>query len=84
MTEMFFKKKSGVVNYEANFAFFFLLYTRANPILPSYLLPHSPRELKPFTPPLPSPSFRARTQTLYSPLDLSLYPPIHPYLKPPF
>jgi hypothetical protein len=39
-----------------------LLHKRANPVLPPYLLPHSPRELKPFTPPLPSPSFSARTQ----------------------
>ena len=43
------------------------------------------RELKPHSPPLPSPSPRARTQTLYSPLTFSLYPPIHPYLahRPP-
>jgi hypothetical protein len=47
------KKKSfsGDVNYEANFSFLFLLHRRANPILPPYLLPHSPRELKPYTPP---------------------------------
>ncbi len=38
-------------------AFFFLLYKRAKPILFPYLLPH----------------LRARTQTLYSPLTLSLY-----------
>jgi hypothetical protein len=81
ITEFFLKKKSGDVNDQANFSFFFLLHKRAKPVLPPYLLPHSARELKPFTPPLPSPTFRARTQTLYSPLTLSLRPPIRPFLR---
>jgi hypothetical protein len=51
ITEKKFKKKSGDVNDEANFSFFFLLHTRAKPLLPPYLLPHSARELKPALPP---------------------------------
>ncbi len=55
-------------------AFFFCFIRELNHILPSYLLPHSarelkthPRELKPFTPPLPS---------------HSAYPPTHPSAHP--
>jgi hypothetical protein len=64
ITEFFFKKKSGDVNDEANFSFFFLLHKRAKPALPPYLLPHSARELKPFTPPLPSPFRPGRSATV--------------------
>jgi hypothetical protein len=62
------KKKSGDVNDEVKFPFFFLLHKRAKPILPPYLLPH----------------LRARTQTLYSSLTFSLTrrPPIRPFLRP--
>ena len=34
ITEIFFKKKTGDVNDEANFSFFILLHKRAKPILP--------------------------------------------------
>ena len=54
ITEIFLKKKFGDVNYEANFRFFILLHKRAKPIHPPDLT--SARELKPCTPPLPSPS----------------------------
>ena len=68
----------------SKFSLFFLLHKRAKPLLPPYLLPHSPRELKPYTPPLssrsPTRANSARTQTLYSPLTFSLYQPIRPYL----
>jgi len=66
----FFLKKSGDVNDEANFPFYFLLHKRAKPIHPSYLIPH----------------LRARTQTPYSPLTFSLTsarelkPILSPYL----
>jgi hypothetical protein len=49
-------------------AFFFLLHKRAKPALPPYLLPHSARELKPFTPPLPSPSTHLSAHTGFSSL----------------
>ena len=68
ITEKKIKKKSGDVNDEVKFPFFFLLHKRAKPILPPYLLPH----------------LRARTQTLYSSLTFSLTrrPPIRPFLRP--
>jgi len=56
ITEIFFKKKSGDVNDEANFSLFILLQERAKPILPPYPHPHPPPIPKPFTPPLPTPS----------------------------
>ena len=48
----------------------FSLIPRANsnPILPPYLLPHSTRELKPFTPPLPSPSAHLSAHTSHPPI----------------
>jgi hypothetical protein len=45
------KTKSGDVNYEANLPFFFCFIRELNLILSPYLLPHFPRELKPYTPP---------------------------------
>ena len=77
----FFIKKSGDVNDEGNFSFFILLHKRAKPLLPLTLSLTSARELKPYTPPLPSPSthlsahtshttHRARTQNPF------LLPPI--------
>jgi hypothetical protein len=62
------------VNYEANFCFFILLHKRVKPILPPYLLPHSARELKPYTPPLPSLSAHLSVHTLH---------PTHPPIPPP-
>ena len=69
---IFFKKKSGDVNDEANFSLFILLHKRAKPILPPY----------------PHPHLHARTQTLYSPLTLTLTsahelkPLLPPYIHP--
>jgi hypothetical protein len=91
ITEKFLKKKSGDVNYEANFPFFFLLHKRAKPAPPPYLPSHPPartqalyspftfplthpRELKPYTPPLPSLSpTRANSNPILPP-----YLPSHP------
>jgi hypothetical protein len=67
ITENVLKKKSGDVNDEANFSLFILLHKRAKPILPPGRANSKP-----------SPS--ARTQTLYSPLTLTLRSPIRPYL----
>ena len=38
------------MNYEANFSFFIFPHKRAKPIHPPYLIPHSARELKSYTP----------------------------------
>jgi hypothetical protein len=79
ITEFFFKKKSGDVNYEANFSFFFCFIRELNPTLSPYLIPHSARELKPYTPPLPSPSPpRANSNPILPPCPL--LPSTHPYL----
>jgi hypothetical protein len=51
ITDFFLKKKSGGAKDSANFPPFFLLHKTATC----------------YTPPLPSPSFSARTQNLYSP-----------------
>jgi hypothetical protein len=53
-------------------AFFCLLHKRAKPILPPYLLPHSARELKPYTPPLPSLSTHPSTHSLNPTLNPSV------------
>jgi hypothetical protein len=70
-----FKKKSGDVNDEANFSFFILLHKRAKPIHPPYLLPHSARELKPYTPPF-------KDFVFIKPLVLLLSPPTYPPIPP--
>ncbi len=60
----FFFKKTGEAKDSAIFPFFILLHKRAKPILPPYL----------------HPNLRARTQTLYSPLTLTLSPPMAPQI----
>ena len=65
-------------------AFLFCFTRELNPYSPLGARtqnPHPPRELKPFTPPLPSPSPpRANSNPLLPPypLPLSIYPPIPP------
>jgi hypothetical protein len=72
ITEIFFKKKSGNVNDEANFSLLILLHKRAKPLLPPYLLP----------------PLCVRTQTLTlthsstHPSDLKLYKTFGFNLKP--
>ena len=60
---------------QSNFSPFFFIHKRAKPILPPYLLPHSPRELKPFTPPLPShtahPSTHTSLRLIFNTTDLA-------------
>jgi hypothetical protein len=75
ITDFFLKKNPAMQMTKQISAFFFCFIRELNPLLPPYLLPHSAREIKPFTPPLPSLSPpRANSNPLHSPLALSLYP----------
>ena len=53
-----------------------ILRANSNPILPPYLIPHSARELKAYTPPLPSPSAHLKDFVFIKPWFY------HPFLKP--
>ena len=52
----------------------------SNPILPPYLIPHSARELKPYTPPLPSPSAHLKDKVFIKPWFY--HPKARGFIKP--